>query len=162
VDSKIYSRHSHGVHQLVTRQLYVAELMMMAKLAKPLGADSDGRNHPEYEEAPRSDSSLDHLRDNLRGVQAIYSGEHGTGKGQGLAQAVRKANPGAAQRFEAAMNDAFAALDAVKSPFRVALNEDRASLEALYEALRAVKQSIQMELAGALGASIGFGYSDSD
>jgi predicted lipoprotein len=162
IDSKIYRRQSDGVDELVTGLLYVAELMVMSKLAKPLGIDSDGQAHPEFEEAPRSDASLDHLRDNLRGIQAIYTGERGDARGQGLAQAVRAANPGVAQRFEGALAAAFEAIDAVNAPFRVALIEDRSAIDAVYQAVRTVKQGIQMEVAGALGASIGFGFSDTD
>jgi predicted lipoprotein len=162
IDSEIYRRQSDGVDELVTGLLYAAELMVMSKLAKPLGVDSDGQAHPEYEEAPRSDASLDHLRDNLRGIQAIYSGERGAAQGRGLAQAVRAQNPAVAERFESALGEALAAIDAVGTPFRVALIEDRPALERVYEAVRAVKQGVQMELAGALGASIGFGFSDTD
>ena len=162
IDSKTYRRQSDGVDEVVTGLLYVAELMLTSKLAKPLGIDSDGKTHPEYEEAARSDASIAHLRDNLHGIQSIFTGERGDQQGKGLAHSVRAVNPGAAERFQSALDAAFAALDAVDAPMRVALTRDRPAIEAVYEAVRAVKQGIQMEVAGALGASLGFGFSDTD
>jgi len=157
-----FRTQSEGIDKVATGLVYVTELMVMRKLAGPLGVEVGGAPQPALEEAARSDLSLADLRDNLLGIRAIYEGSLGAGSGSGLAGPVRTLNPGVAARFEQALASALAAVDAVPPPFRVALVQNRASLEALYQSVRTLKQLIVTELAGTLGASLGFGYSDTD
>lgn len=162
VDSRMFHTQSEGLDKIVTALVALTEQMMTLKLEKPLGLDSDGAPHPEREESARSDSSLNDLRDNLLGVQAIYSGQRNGHAGKGLADPVRARNPDAATRFEQALAQAQAAVAAVPPPFRLALLQNRASLAAAHEALNEVERALKTEIAGALGASIGFGFSDTD
>jgi putative iron-regulated protein len=162
VDSKVFERQRDGIDEVVTGMLYLAELMVMRKFAKPLGVDSDGEPKPELEEAPRSDGSLDALRDNLRGLQAVYLGKYGKKTGHSLSAEVADANPDVDKRFKQVLQEALDAVDAVPGSFRESLVTDSAPIEAAYQKVRAIKNAIAMELAGTLGASIGFGYSDTD
>jgi putative iron-regulated protein len=160
--SKTLATQSLGIDKVVTGLVYCAELMVMKKLAKPLGTDTNNVVDPKLEEGPRSDSTLADLKANLLGIKAIYKGVNGARAGKGLAEPVRAMNAGAAMRFEQALEAALAAVDAVPPPFRTALVTNRAPIDTAYQAIRAVKSAIQTELAGALGASIGFGFSDTD
>lgn len=162
VSSKTFATQSQGIDRLVTGLVSLTELMTMKKLAKPLGLDTDNQAHPELEESPRSDSSLADLHDDLLGMQAIYTGQRGERVGKGLAAPLQAMNAAAATSFEQALAAAQAAVAAVPPPMRVALTQNRASLEAAYQAVRALKQEIQTRFAGALGANIGFGFSDTD
>lgn len=161
VDSTTFRTQAEGIDKVVTGLVALTEVMVMRKLAKPLGAET-GVSRPELEEAPHSDLSLEDLRNNLLGIQAVYTGQRGDKKGMGLAEPVRAMNPKYAEDFEQALAGAFAALDAVPPPLRVALVSNRPAVEALLNAVRAVRHAIIMELASALGASIGFGFSDTD
>lgn len=162
VDSSIFARQRDGIDEVVTGMLYVAELMVMRKLAKPLGVDTNGKPHPELEQASRSDGTVDALRDNLRGLESVYLTKRGKQSGRSLSGEVRAANRDLDERFRQSLTDALAAVDAVPGSFREALVEDTKSIELVYQKVRVVKSTIQMELAGALGASIGFGFSDTD
>ena len=162
VGSSLYAAQSEGVDKVVTALVYLSELVVLKKLSKPLGVDMNNVVQPAQEEGPRSDSSLRDLQNNLAGIQAIYSGERGALTGQGLGSAVRTINPGAATRFEAALQATVAALNAVPPPLRSALTQNRPAVEAAYQAFRALKSSLVTDVAGALGASIGFGFSDTD
>lgn len=162
VGSTMIASQSDGIDKIVTGMLYAAELMLTAKLAKPLGSDTNNVVQPQLEEGPRSDSSLADLQADVDGIQAIYTGMQADRVGKGIADAVRQVNPAVDARFMQTITDARNALNAVPPPFRVALVQNRAPLDAVYNAVRALKTAIQTELAGALGASLGFGYSDTD
>ena len=162
VDSDLFPTQAEGVDKVVTGLLYVAELMLMRKLAPLLGVDTGGALQPALEEAWRSDRSLDDLRDNLVGMRAIYSGTLEGRSGQGLGVPTRAKNAGLAARFEAALDDAQAKIAAVPPPLRVALLQNRPAVEAAYQAVRTLKNAVRVELSGALGASLGFGLSDTD
>ncbi|MET0339582.1 MAG: imelysin family protein [Polyangiales bacterium] len=157
-----FATQAEGVDEVVTGLLYVTELMVMKKFAGPLGIDVGGAPRPALEEGPRSDSSVADLRADVAGIRAIFSGTRGARAGQGLVVPVRARNEGAASRFEALLADADAKLAAIQPSFRVALTQNRAAIEAAYQATRALKTAIQTEIAGALGANIGFGFSDTD
>jgi predicted lipoprotein len=160
--SKLYASQSEGVDKVVTALVYLSELVVLKKLSKPLGVDMNNVVQPAQEEGPRSDSSIADLRSDLAGIRAIYTGERGAISGQGLATAVRAINPGAAMRFEAALAATVSAVDAIPPPLRTALTQNRAAVDAAYEAFRALKTSLVTDVAGALAASIGFGFSDTD
>lgn len=160
--SKIFSYQRDAVDKIVTGMLALAELMLVAKLAKPLGLDTGGPPHPELEEAPRSDTSLAWIEENLLGLQAVYECRLGDRRGLSFADDVVSVAPGADRSFRQAMEAAFSAVRAIKTPMRVLLAGERASLVSLHGAVQAVKRSINTDIASALGASIGFGYSDTD
>ncbi|MFT3922856.1 MAG: imelysin family protein [Myxococcales bacterium] len=157
-----FERQRDGIDEILTGMLYLAELMVMNKFAKPLGIDSNGAIHPEFEEAPRSDGTNAALHDNLVGLKAIYTCQYGQGSGHSLSEAVRASNPDADTRFLAALDAAIAAVDTIPPPFRTTLVGDVTPIQNAYQKTRDVKSTLVMEVAGALGASIGFGYSDSD
>ncbi|MEY4508092.1 MAG: hypothetical protein RLZZ450_214 [Pseudomonadota bacterium] len=162
VGSKLFASQSEGVDKVVTALVYLSELVVLKKLSKPLGVDLNNVVQPAQEEGPRSDSSIADLQADLAGIRAIYTGERGAISGQGLATAVRSINPGAATRFEAALATTVAAVGAIPPPLRTALTQNRASVDAAYQAFRALKTSLVTDVAGALAASIGFGFSDTD
>ncbi|HEY6878096.1 MAG TPA: imelysin family protein, partial [Polyangiales bacterium] len=162
VGSTVFASQSDGIDKVVTGMLYASELMLTAKLAKPLGSDNNNVVQPQLEEGPRSDSSIADLEADLDGLLAIYTGMQAGRAGKGIADAVRSVNPAVDMRFMQKLSDVRTALGAVPQSFRLALVQNRAPLDAVYNAVRALKTAIQTELAGALGASLGFGYSDTD
>lgn len=153
---------AEGVDKLLTGLVYVSERMVMKKLAAPLGVEANNVAQPEREEGPRSDSSLDDLRSDLAGMQAIYTGQRGGLHGEGIQTALRAQNPATATRFEQVLDAAFTALSAVPPPLRTALSQHRPQVEAAYQAIRTVKSTILVDVANALGSQIGFGFSDTD
>jgi predicted lipoprotein len=162
VTSERYANQKDAVDVVVTALLALAERILVAKLAKPLGLDTGGPPRPELEEAPRSDGSLAAIADGVRGIRAIYLCEWNGRRGASLAAAVAEISANADRSFRAALEAALAAAAAVSQPMRVALAGDRAPLVALHGAMQSVKRGIATDVASALGASLGFGYSDTD
>ena len=160
--SKLYSLQRDAVDKIVTAMVALAELAVVAKLAKPLGLDNGGAPAPAFEEAPRSDTSLEWIGANLVGLQSVYECRDGDRRGSSLADAVAFVSPAADQSFRGALEDAKGALAAIDAPMRALLAGDTAPLLALHGAVQKVKRVLVTEVASALGASIGFGYSDTD
>ena len=145
--------------------LALAELMLVAKLGNPLGEDTGGGVREALEEAPRSDFSLPAIEHNLLGLRAVYEGkldDSPEAPRASLAIEVRKASSAADATFLGALDTALATVRDLDAPMRVLLVSDPEPLRALLEAVRAVKRSIQTDVASALGASLGFGFSDTD
>jgi uncharacterized protein len=158
----LFTTQRDALDKIITALLYLAELMVVAKFAKPLGVDMGGAPQLHLEEAPRSDSSLDDLVNNLRGMESVYLCRRAGRQGISLSDSVRSINAGADARFREALASALAAVGAIPPPLRVALGGDAGPVRAAYEAVRVVKRLIATDIAGSLGASIGFGYSDTD
>jgi predicted lipoprotein len=162
VSSTELSSQKDGVDKLLTGIVYVSELMVMKKLAAPLGVTSDNVVQPAVEEGPRSDSSIEDLRSNLLAIQALYTGARAGRTGEGFGNALRARDAKVALDFEQALADALAKLDVIPKPLRIALTTSRPQVEAFYQAVRTIKQVLLTQVAGALGSSIGFSFSDTD
>lgn len=159
---KLFSRQRDAVDKVVTAMLALAELMQVAKLAKPLGLDTGGPIRPELEEAPRSDASLQAIEQNLVGLKALYQCHLGDQTGESLSNEVRKISTGADETFLNSVDDALRAVRAITTPMRTLLKTNREPLLDLHTKIQTVKRSVAMDVASSLGASLGFGYSDSD
>jgi len=158
----LFATQKDAIDKIVTAMVALAERVLVAKLAKPLGLDTGGAPRPDLEEAPKSDGSLATIEHNLRGLRAVYDCELDYRNGDSLSRAVAALSSNADRAFHTALDNALAAVAAVGSPMRVALAGDRSKLVALHAAVQVVKRSLTTDVASTLGASIGFGYSDTD
>lgn len=161
-ESKTFRLQRDAIDKIVTAVLALAELVQMAKLAKPLGIDTGGAPRPDLEEAVRSDFSLTSIEQNLVGLKSLYECRLGDNAGESLSNEVRKVSPKGDDSFRLALDGALASVRGITMPMRALLAADRAPLTRLHEAVRLVKRSISTDVASALGASLGFGYSDTD
>jgi predicted lipoprotein len=167
--SKVFASQKDAIDRLVTGMLYIAELALVAKLVKPMGIDKGVPPRTENEEAPRSDFSLLALEQNILAIEATYKATMpGAGTGTNSAPAslaieTRTQAPSAHDAFEAVLARALREIRAMQVPMRQVLASGNvAGLKAVQVAVRDVKRTIATEVASALAASIGFGYSDTD
>jgi predicted lipoprotein len=167
--SKVFASQKDAIDRLVTGMLYIAELALVAKLVKPMGIDKGVPPRTENEEAPRSDFSLLALEQNILAIEATYQATMpGATAGTkpataSLAVETRAQAPSAHAAFEAVLARALREIRAMQVPMRQVLaSGDVAPLKAVQVAVRDVKRAIATEVASALAASIGFGYSDTD
>jgi predicted lipoprotein len=163
--SKLFPAQKDAVDQVVTGMLYLAEYALVAKLAKPMGIDTGVSPRKDNEEAPRSDFSMLALEHNVLAIRAVYVGSNleTTLAPVSLASETRAQSAATDQSFKDALSRALLAVRAVSTPMRQVLSSgDVTVLQPVHVAVRDVKRAIATELASALGASIGFGYSDTD
>lgn len=159
--SKAFPRQREAVDAMVTALLALAEQVLVAKLAKPLGLDTGGPPQPALEEAARSDFSLASIESAVLGIDAVYTCQREGQRGESFAAAVRRSSPAADAAMRKAVDEALAQLRSTPAPMRVALGGDRATIVEVHEKVQALKRAIT-GAASALGASLGFGYSDTD
>lgn len=159
--SKAFPRQREAVDELVTALLAIAEEVLVAKLAKPLGLDTGGPPQPALEESARSDYTLASIENTILGIDAIYTCQRGGQRGESFAAATRKSSAAADDAMRKALDEALAQIRGTTTPMRVALAGDRAPIVAVHGKVQAVKRAIT-GVASALGASLGFGYSDTD
>ncbi|MBX3225661.1 MAG: imelysin family protein [Labilithrix sp.] len=161
--STIYTAEHQGIDAVVNALVSAAEIIIALRLAKPLGLDvTPNVARPELIESPRADASLDDILAALAGIEAVYFGRRGAAQGLPLADAVADRNPSADARLRDALVQAKAAVTAVPGPLRTAVVDRRDPVIAAHVACREVKRALAIDVAGALGTSVGFAVTDGD
>jgi hypothetical protein len=165
----LFPAQKDAIDKLVTAMLYLAELVLVGKLAKPMGIDTGSAPRPELEEAFRSDLSVRAVAANLEAIRAVYLGSSSDvllpelrTSGPSLSSEIRLVSATLDDRFLEVLHKALREARTFTTPMRQVLRGDITPLRPLHEAAREVKRGIATEVASALGASIGFGYSDTD
>lgn len=130
------------------------------KVGKPLEKSSDGASL-ERIESWRAGTSLDHIRDNLRGFELLFfgPGKDGFGLDDYLARIER---PGLARVIRGELDAAQKALAAIRPPMHIAVVSQRRQMEQLYKSLGRLQNLMETEVADALKVDLGFNTSDGD
>jgi len=117
-------------------------------------ADPADARDPDLVESQFSFNSIIDFQDNLRGVRNVYLGGvqlAGT-QGRGLADVVAAVDPALDARFRAELDAAIAAIGAIPSPFRTAI-QDPANDAVIDDAQRAIR-TVQASIDGDLTATV--------
>jgi predicted lipoprotein len=130
------------------------------KLGKPLEKSGD-EVALERIESWRSGTSLEHIRDNLRGFEMVFFGgaKGGTGLDDYLAAIER---PGLARVVRQEFDGTRKALAAIRAPLRQALISQRKETEALHKAVSRLQHLLETEVADALKVDLDFNANDGD
>jgi uncharacterized protein len=147
--------------EVVNRIGYTLENDRLEKLGRALGDTSDGTPQPELLESTFSGRSLDDLRDNLSGIERLYTGDPASGvlglddylksRGRRLGAIFRE--------LDAALHAAF---DALPGPLAETLASDPASVRRVMAELAALQRFFQVDVLNALSLSLGFNDNDGD
>lgn len=130
------------------------------KLGKPL-EKSGNEAALERIESWRSGTSLDHVRDNLRGFEMVFFG--GAKDGMGLDDYLTAIErPGLARVVRQEFNATRKALAAIRVPLRQALMSQRNETEALYKSVSRLQHLLETEVADALEVDLEFNANDGD
>lgn len=130
------------------------------KLGKPLEKSGD-EAALERIESWRAATSLEHIRDNLRGFEAAFFGigKAGIGLDDYLAGIGRPVLP---RLVREDLNRAQQALAAIRQPLPQALLNQRKQVQALHQALGQLQRRMEDDIADALKVDLGFNASDGD
>jgi predicted lipoprotein len=132
------------------------------RLGVPLGVRAAGVPQPDRVESPWSDASIDDLRALIEGVRAIYLGSLDARRAMGLGALVRSRNTATDDVALARIDAALSAITAIRGPLRVAVVEDRVRVQAALDATRALKTTLQVDVANLLGVTVTFTDNDGD
>lgn len=148
------------VDTVVNESIFLAELVAVARIGKPLGNATGGTPQPELEESGPSDNSLADMTATLEGIRAVYRGGDEPGRGIGALIAAR--STALDRAVELALADALAAVAAIPRPFRTAVVDHRPEVEAAYAAIKELQILLATEVVATLGATLKFNDNDGD
>jgi hypothetical protein len=155
-DGSPYESATDAVNALFDAAFYLEEVTKDQKLGYALGnGDCTGGADScrGQVEGPLAGGSHLWVAANLRGFRALYTG--GGAAGQGLEDLLRVAGEGAlADELLAALDAADAAAAAVTSPLPLAVDADRASVEALQGRVDAVCDLLRLDVAAVLALRV--------
>lgn len=122
---------------------------------------SGGESNVSLPIAAASDNVVADLLDDLRGLEALYTGRVGGAAGRSIAEVVRDMNPAADTEMLRALAAARGALAALPRPLSPVGLQTPPVMQAI-TALRALKAALAIGVFNALGVSIGFSDNDGD
>jgi len=160
--SRTFGTRKAAVDVTVNRLVFQAESIAGTKIGKPLGKSSGGGPQPDEEEAPRSDNSIEDMLDGLRGVASVYDGTYSGRDGLGLSDLVRSKSEPLDASVHGRMDGAMDGVSAIPFPFRTAITDHPAEVNAAYESVRELKRILTTEVVGVLGVTLTFSDNDGD
>jgi len=150
-----------AANEIVNRMLFLTENIMGSKLGDPLGL-SGGEPRPELVESRYSDHSIEDILANLEGLENLYRGRFEERRGIGVQLWVRWYSPDADALMLKAITEARWAVEAVPEPLSVAVVGDSELVEAAYDQVRELRNTIGVDVINALAGSVAFNDNDGD
>ena len=132
------------------------------RIGKPLGLATGGAPQPALEESGPSDNSLADMAASLRGIRAIYTGARAAAGTGGIGAIVAAQSPATDREVRDLLDRAIDAVGAIPRPFRAAIVDQRALVQAAYDAVKELKRVLATEVLAALGATLKFNDNDGD
>jgi predicted lipoprotein len=156
--SSVFRAQRDAFDALLNRSLSVSDRALDV-LRKSAGITTDDPLTPV---ADRSDRTLDDLRDDLRGIENLYTCSRDGKSGPSVASVVAEVNRGADEGMKAALAGALAALAGFQGPLRGAAASHQVEVDELLARLRQVKTTMATQVFNALGVSVGISDKDGD
>lgn len=151
-----------ATNEIVNRMLFLAENVMRDKLGGPLGLQSGGEPRPELVESRYSDHSIEDILANLEGLENIYRGRFDARQGIGVQLWVRWYGPDVDRQMLRAITEARWAVEEIPAPLSRAVVNDPELVQAAYEQMRELRNTIGVDVINALAGSVAFNESDGD
>ncbi|XXX73662.1 imelysin family protein [Sorangium sp. So ce134] len=155
--SPVFPTEQDALNAVSDAMFYIEKELKDWKLGRPLGFTEDCTTPtcPEALESRFALVSTAHLRANLRGFRRLFQGCGEGGEGVGFDDWLREVGSGdLADRMLQALSGAQAAVDALDPPVEQALSTDRAKVEAVYYAVKALTDLLKTELVSALNLEL--------
>ncbi|WP_129351319.1 imelysin family protein [Sorangium cellulosum] len=155
--SAVFATEQDALNAVSDAMFYVEKELKDWKLARPLGFTEDcvTPTCPEALESRFALASTSHLRANLRGFRRLFQGCGEGGEGLGFDDWLREVGSAdLADRMLEALSGAEAAVEGLDPPLEQALVSDRAKVEAVYYAVKALTDLIKTELVTALNLEL--------
>jgi predicted lipoprotein len=152
-DNAVYPTAQKGLNALSDALFYVESEVKDRKLARPLGLrDCASESCPELVESLFAGRSKANLRANLVGFRRLMEGCGASHEGTGFDEVLVAAGAEPlAVRMRERVVEAQAAVEAVEeADLREALAQDKASVRAVYDAVKAVTDILKTEMASVL------------
>lgn len=149
-------------NEITNRMLFLVENAMRIKLGQPLGLESGGEAQPDQVESRYSDHSIQDLLANLDGLENIYRGRFAGRQGIGVQLWVRWYSPDVDRDVQTAMLQARWAVEAIPAPLSNAVTADPELVQAAYDQMRELRNTIGVDMINALAGNATFNDTDGD
>ena len=154
--STVYLRQRGALDDFVGGSAYALEVVVGIRLAMPLGKKStSGTPDPSLDPTTASDSAVADMNASLAGTLAMWMG-------QGFNAQVLSSSPSLDSQAVTEQTACDTSVAAIPSPFASAVVNQTATVTAAYNACKTWKDSWNMELTSALGASLQVSDNDGD
>ncbi|MGK3960324.1 imelysin family protein [Sorangium sp. So ce118] len=155
--SPVYATEQDALNAVSDAMFYIEKELKDWKLGRPLGFTEDCTTPtcPEALESRFAQASTAHLRANLSGFRRLFQGCGEGGQGVGFDDWLREVGSAdLADRMLAALSGAQAAVDSLDVPIERALATDRAKVEAVYNAVKALTDLLKTEFVTTLNLEL--------
>jgi len=140
---------------------FTLENIQSDKLGRPLGMTAGGVPQPDLLESRFSGRSVEDIRDNVRGIEALFFGVPSEGA-LGLDAYLDSKNRHFDQRMRAALDALDEALSDVDAPLSEAIVTNPGGVERAIERAGELQRLIQVDVINALSLTVSFNDNDGD
>lgn len=160
--SATFTTLEQGVGEIANRMAFTCENIRADKLGRPIGRLTDRTPQPELLESQFSDRATQDIVDNLRGIEAFFTGTYGDQRGMGFDEYAERRGIDLDTPFQQRLQASISAIEAIPAPMRDAVATDQELIEAAFDPIRDLQSMIQADLLGVLGVQATFNDADGD
>lgn len=143
----VYSTQRAALDDLVGGGAFALELVVGVRLAMPLGRKTSGNPEPEQDPTLASDSAVADMLASMQGISALY-------KEAGFSSLIRAQEPNLDDKALAELGDCQSKLGAIPAPFGASVTGQNATVQAAFEACKALKLTWNTDITSTLGATL--------
>ena len=132
---------------MIDGMIVIADEVANGKISDPFNEEDTTLVESQF-----SFNSIADFQNNIRGIQAVYTGFFKS-YGSGLDEFVSSKNSELDTRFKTEVQAAIDAIGAIPNPFRDAITNDRPAVQAAIDAVGTVHISLQQDILALIGES---------
>lgn len=145
--NSVYRSQSSALQEMIDGMITIADEVANGKISDPYNQEDTTLVESQF-----SFNSIADFQDNIRGIQAVYTGNFNS-DGPGLDDFVSSNDSTLDTRFKTEVQAAIDAIGAIPNPFRDAITHDRAAVQAAIDAVGTVHISLQQDILTLIGES---------
>ena len=151
---------SDATAEFVRTQVFLIRTLVDMRLAAALGLREGGADLSAIP-GGEGQNALSDLRNEVLGMRDVYLGADGP-DGLGISDLVRGLSGETDDRMRAHFESSLEAIDAVAVPLRTAVLETPDRVQLVHEELTELRRTLNTEVVGLMGVSVGFSDTDGD
>ena len=139
--SDVFTSQRAGIEILILGMDIIADEVANGKINDPLSQENTTLVESQFS----FNSKLD-FQNNIRSIQAIYTGDMGSNSGPGITDFVSEFDTDLDSRYKSEMEAAITAIGNIEGNFRDAITENPESVQNAQDAVRTILQTIQEDI----------------
>ena len=145
--NNVYRSQSSALQEMVESMITIADEVANGKISEPFNEEDTTLVESQF-----SFNSIADFQNNIRGIQAVYTGNYNS-DGPGLDVFVNSKDSDLNSRFKSEVKAAITAIGAIPYPFRDSITEDRPAVQTAIDAVGTVHTTLQKDIITLIGES---------